>query len=124
MHDLGAVHPTDSWKAGDPLLMAPPFRSIGPLQRPPPVGKIAADIDRGAIDPPSRQRIQLSADGRHCGFVNQGQAILNTAHGDQGIALLLDAEELNRWSGDSFADVLRQLCLTECFLGVAGADRI
>ena len=71
MHDFGAVHPTDSGKAGDPLLVAPPFGSISPLERPSPVGKTAADIDRGAIDPPSCQRIQLSAHGRHRGFVNQ-----------------------------------------------------
>jgi hypothetical protein len=120
---VNTVNPTDSREARDDLLVAPSFRSICPLERPSPVGKIAADVDRGAVDPPSCQRIQLSADGRHSGFVNESQTVVDTAHGDQGIALLLHAESLQRRYGESFADLLCQLCLTESFLRVASADR-
>src|SRR5215207_6406738 len=38
VHDLSAVHPTNSGKAGHPLALTPPLCSISPLGRPSPVG--------------------------------------------------------------------------------------
>ena len=116
MHDLGAVHTTDSGKAGYPLLAAPPLRSVSPLDRPPPVGETATDADRAAIDPSSRQRVELSADCRHGGLVDEGQTVVDATHGDQGIALLLQGEGLDRRNGESLADPLCKPCLTERFL--------
>src|SRR5215207_3504502 len=120
IHDLSAVHPTDSGKAGDPLTLTPALRSVGPHGCPSPVGEIAADADRAAIDLSSRHRVQLSAEGGHRRLVDQCQTVVDATHGDQGISLQLQREGLNCRYGEPFANLLCQLCLTECFLRIAG----
>ena len=96
MHDLGAVQPTDSRKTGYRLPAAPPLRRVGPLGRPSPVGETAADADRAAVDSSGRHRVQLSADRRYGLLVDQSQTFVNATHGDQGRALLLEGESLDR----------------------------
>ena len=116
MHDLGTVHRQIPGRIPPPA--APPLRSVGPLHCPSPVGEIAADADRAAIDLSSGQRVQLSADCRHGGLVDQPRPS-STRPMRQG-----HSPAAWRGLGSPVSRAVRRslvpVCLTECFLPIAG----
>jgi len=100
--------------------VAPPLGGVGPLDRPLPVAQISADADGAAVDSPRREWVELSAHGRHRRLVDQGHTVIDVAHPNQGIALLLECERLKRWVTETLADVVSQPRLPKRFGSITG----
>ena len=81
--DLGAVDPAATVEAPDGVRLAPPLHRLGPLLGHVVLGEALQRAHELAVDDPGRERIEVPGDGRHPGFVEQRQTLLDVAVQDE-----------------------------------------